>query len=142
MDINQDIKKQNNFIVPKNYFDYLPEEVMDKIQAQSRKKEEKILLKPSFLLASLTLLSGFILLVIFFLKKEVGSNEIMLSDSEVQQIIDNPELYNIDDTDITEKYLFCNLSDESFNSETTVSDEDIKSYLEENTDVNNSINEL
>ena len=55
---------------------------------------------------------------------------------------DNPELYNIDEAAITEQFLSSTILNESLNEETTISDEEIKSYLEENTDVNNIINEL
>ena len=70
------------------------------------------------------------------------SNEIVLSEIEMRQVIDNPELYNINETAITDQYLSLNISDESMNSETNVSDEEIKTYLEENSDVTNIINEL
>ena len=142
MDIEKDIKKENNFSVPKDYFDYLPGEIMNKIHSESKSKEKIFLLKPSFIIPSLAVLSGIFFLIIFFLKKDVSPAEIILSDNEVQQIIDNPELYNIDDADIAEKYLSINLSDDSLNVEATVSDDEIKSYLEDNTDVNNIINEL
>ena len=140
MDIEKDIKKQNNFSVPKDYFDHLPNEIMSRIQIES--KEKFFLLKPSFIIPSLAILSGIIILIVFFLKKDVTTDEIMLSDNEVEQIIDNPELYNIDDAAITEEYLSSNISDELLNTDAMVSDEDIKSYLEDNTDVNNIINEL
>ena len=133
---------KNNFSVPKDYFEYLPEEIMNSIQAESKRKEKIFLLKPAFIIPSLAILSGIILLIVFFLKKDVSPAEIILTDNEVQQIIDNPELYNIDEADIAEKYLSINLSDDSLNVEATVSDDEIKSYLEDNTDVNNIINEL
>ena len=142
MDIEKDIKKQNSFSVPKNYFEYLPGEIMDKIHAESKSHEKIFLLKPSFIIPSLAVLSGIIFLIVFFLKKDVSPAEIILSDNEVQQIIENPELYNIDDADITEEYLSLNVSDELPNTETIISDDEIKSYLEHNTDVNNIINEF
>ena len=142
MDIDKDIKKKNNFTVPKDYFDSLPNEKVNRIQAESKSKEKSFLLKPSFIIPSLAVLSGIILLIVFFLKKDITPDEIILSDTEVQQIIDNPELYNIDNTAITEKYLSSNISDDSFNTDATVSEDDIKSYLEDNTDVNNIINNL
>ena len=140
MNIDKDIKKENHFSAPKNYFDYLPEEIMNRIQIES--KEKFFLLKPSFIISSLAVLSGIIIFIVFFLKKDVATDEIILSDNEVEQIIDNPELYNIDDAAITEEYLSSNISDELLNTDAMVSDEDIKSYLEDNTDVNNNINEL
>jgi hypothetical protein len=58
----------------------------------------------------------------------------------VQQVVDDPELYNIDETAIAEQYLASNIPYETVNEETTVSDEEIKSYLEENSDVTTIIN--
>jgi len=136
------INKENNFSVPQNYFDYLPEEIMDKIRLKSKEEKQFSFFKPSILIPSLAVLSGVILLLVFFFNNDIPSDEEMLSEIEVQQVIDNPGLYNIDETAITEEYLSLNIPTESMSSETNVSDEEIKSYLEEYTDVSNIINEL
>ena len=141
MDKLENINKENTFKTPKDYFDYLPSEIMDRIQKEPKQKEIFIF-KPAFAISSLAVISGIILLVVFLLKKGVPSEEMIFSENEVQYIIENPELYNIDDAAITEKYLSCIISDESLNIEAAISDDEIKSFLEENADVNNIINEL
>lgn len=135
------INKENNFSVPHNYFDYLPEEIMDKIQLQSKRKKYFSLLKPSIAIPSLAGLSAVIIFLVFF-NKDIPTKETALSETEIQLIIENPELYNIDESAITEEYLSSNISVESVNNGTSVSDEEIQSYLEEYTDVTNIINEL
>ncbi|MBI3503162.1 MAG: hypothetical protein HY063_15350 [Bacteroidetes bacterium] len=137
----ENIKKENHFKIPENYFDYLPEEIMDRIHSREKSKERFFLLKPSIIISSLAVLSGIILLTIFLLKKNISQNEIILSDNDVQQIIDTPELYNISESVITEQFL-SSVSEEALKEETNISNEEINSYLEENTDVNTIINEL
>ncbi len=132
----ENIKKENNFSVPKDYFEYLPVEIMERVQMGS-KREKVSIFKLSFAIPSLAVLCGIIILLIFFLK-----NEIILSENEIELIINNPELYNMDEYKITEEYLSMNISDESLTNNETISEEEIKSYLEDNTDVTTIINEL
>lgn len=126
---------------------------MDRIHLESKQKNPSLreelsgsryfsFLKPSVAFPSLAVLTGIIILLFFFFYKDSSPDELVLSENDVQQIIDNPELYNIDETAITEEYLALNITDETENAETTVSIEEIKSYLEENADVTNIINEL
>lgn len=139
MDEFENIKNKNNFSVPKDYFDYLPVEIMDKIHMESKQKTYFYFFKPSITIPSLAVLSAVIIFLVFFFNKDIPSNELVLSETEVRQIINNHELYNIDETSITEQYLSLNISNDN---EMNISDEEIKSYLEENTDVTNIINEL
>lgn len=136
------INKENNFSVPQNYFDYLPEEIMDKIRLESKEKKRFSFCKPSIAIPSLAVLSGVIILLVFFFNKDIASNEAMLSETEVQHVIDNPGLYNIDESAITEHYMASYIANEYSTVETTISDEEIKSYLEENADVTTIINQL
>ena len=132
------IPKKNNFSVPTDYFEFLPEQIMNKVQKKKKKKKKEIyfLFRPVIAIPSLAVLSGIIVLLFFFYNKETNSaNNILLSENEVQNVINNPELYNIDEASITEEYLAANISSESVNEESTTSEEEIKSYLEENSDV-------
>lgn len=132
------IRKQNNFSVPQNYFDYLPDEITGKIRIKSDQKEIFFLLNPIITIPSLAVLSCIIALFIFsHPKKVVSADEMILSENEIQQVVSDPELYNIDDESIYEQYLASNISDESTIEATTISDEEIKVYLEENNDVAN-----
>jgi len=136
------IPKKNNFSVPQDYFDFLPEEIMGKIHSTSQQKEKFFLFKPIIAIPSFSVLSGIIILIFFIYHKEVvPCDEMILSENEMQQVIDNPELYNIDESSIAEQYFASNISFEPVTEESTVSDEEIKSYLEENNDLTNIINE-
>jgi hypothetical protein len=135
------IPKSNNFSVPTDYFDFLPEEIMNRVHLRSQPKKVFFLLKPIIAIPSLAVLSGVIALFFFFHKEVVLADEVTLSENEIQQVIDNPELYNIDKASITEAYLASNISYEPVNEESTVSEEEIKSYLEDNNEVTNIINE-
>lgn len=136
------INKQNPFSVPSNYFDELPSLVTDYI----RSKEKQIfILNPAFAFSSLAVLSLMLLLAFFLFKKEVPSSaENELSEMDIEQILSNPELYNINETVITEQLLASSIALEpvSEGAVETISDEEIKSYLEENTNDNTIINEL
>ena len=133
-------KRQNNLSVPSDYFDHLPEQIMNRIQASEQKKQF-FLLRPAFTIPSFTVLAGVILFLVLINKNNISSNDMLLSDNDTQHIIDNPELYNIDDAVITEQYLASNISDESIDEEAAASADEIKSYMEENPDLNNIINE-
>lgn len=136
------INKQNPFSVPPNYFDELPSIVSDHI----RSKEKQIfLLKPAFALSSLAVFSLMLLLAFFLFKKEVpASPENELSEVDIEYIISNPELYNINETVITEQLLASSTTLEpvSQTAVETISNEEIESFLEENTNDNTIINEL
>jgi hypothetical protein len=81
-------------------------------------------------------------LLIFFDNRYVpATDEYILSETEIRQIIENPDLYNIDESIITEQYILANIEDE-YVDETDISKEEIKNYLEENTDINNIINQF
>ena len=91
---------------------------------------------------SLAICSGLIiLLTILFNKSESVSEETLLSENEVQHVVDYPELYNINDAVITEQYISSNIPDETMNYESAVSEDEIKIYFEENPDATNILNE-
>ena len=134
------ISKRNNFSTPPDYFDTLPSEIMDRITS---KPKQFIFLKPYFAIPSLTVLSAIIIVLVFYLKKDVvPSYDTELSDNDIEHIITNPELYNISESSITEQYLASVTEEYNTNNLETISEEDIKSYLEENTNENNIINEF
>jgi hypothetical protein len=135
------IDKQNKFSVPADYFDGLPEKITNRIQSGSRQKLF-FFLQPAIAIPSLAILISIIALSVLLLNKNNAfPAEILLSDNDVQHIVDNPELYNIDDAVITEQYIFSNISDESINEESALPDDEVRSYLEENTNAQNIINE-
>ena len=149
MENNKNIKENNSlpplgqgqhFSVPTDYFDHLPEQIMNRIQGTEQKKQF-FLLRPSFAIPSFAVLAGVIILLVFINKNNISANDMLLSDNDTQHIIDNPELYNIDDAVITDQYLASNISDESINDEAAASADEIKSYMEENPELNNIINE-
>ncbi len=139
MNKSDNLNKENNFSVPKDYFDHLPTQVTERIHSEKNKKETIFILKPSFLIPSLAVVVAVILLIFLFPKN--NSQEIILSDNEVQQIIDNADLYNIDENSIADKYISENIPDETSGMANAISDDDAKKFLEENPDVNNIIND-
>ena len=127
---------QNGFSTPNNYFDELPADIMERIQS---KKKPVFILNPSLTIASMAVLSGIILLLVF-IKEESLPAEIQLSDNDIEHVVQNPESYDLDAASIADQYLALNISDEPLNSESAVSDDEIKNYLEENsqtTDIKN-----
>jgi len=130
--------KQNSFSAPSDYFDTLPVEIMDKIHSSAKQKKAFSILNPSFAVTSLALLSGMIALLIF-LKTNASSSEIMLSENDIEHVVQNPESYNIDEDAIIEKYLSSTI--ELTEDNPVISDDDIKNFLEESSDINNIINE-
>lgn len=136
------LNQQNPFSVPESYFDYLPQDVMDRIIAKEKEKKIFFVFKPSVAIPSFTVLSGIIIMLFFFFnQKTPHADENIISENEIRQIIENHDLYNIDESIITEQYISSNIADEYVNK-TGLSEEEIKNYLEENTDINNIINQL
>lgn len=142
MDLEKDIEKKNSFKVPENYFEYLPSEITDRIHTGTKTEKKIFFLNPSYLIPSLAVVLAAVLFIVFFSHRTTSSNDTLLSEKEVQQVLDNAELYNIDENVITDSYLSSNISDDSLNTATSFSDEEIKSYLEEDANTNNVINEL
>jgi hypothetical protein len=141
MDVNKDIKKENSFRVPDNYFDYLPQEITGKIKSQTQ-SIPVFTLRPAVSYLSLALLSFFVFLLINFYKHpSAEANATSLTENDIQQIIDNPSLYNIDENSAADEYL-SSAPDASTDMEEDFSDEEIKSFLEENNNATSIINEL
>jgi hypothetical protein len=133
---------ENNFSVPSDYFDSLPEKIADRIHSGSKQKQPIFLLRPAFAVSSLGIFSiAIVFFVFFFNKHDVASDDMLLSDNEVQHIVDNPELYDIDDEVVTEQYIASDLSGESITEESDLPEDEVKSYLEENIETQNIINE-
>ena len=150
MDSNKDIPEndkfltplergQNPFSVPADYFDALPEKIMNNIHSTSKKNRPFFLFKPAIALSSCAVLFSIISLLIF-LNKGIPSGEILLSDNDIQKIIDNPELYNLNDEAVTDQYISSDISDEAI-TESDLPEEEVKSDLEENINLQNIINE-
>ncbi|MBI4931726.1 MAG: hypothetical protein HY841_13230 [Bacteroidetes bacterium] len=140
MGISKDIKKENNFKVPENYFDYLPQEIMERIH--STEVKQVFSLNPALSFASLAILSAMAFLLIYFSQNPPSSqNEYVLTQNDIQYIIDNSSLYNIDDNSITEEYLSTN-SATALTIDENVSEDEIKTFLEENINTNTIINDL
>jgi len=139
------INKENFFSTPKDYFDYLPQEISEKIHSSSRKKPSFVL-KPSVALASFTTLCAAVFFLLYYSQTSIISpQELSLSDNDIQLIIENPEKYNINETIITDQYLSLNIQDDENANQLTeinVSDDEIKNYIEDNTDINTIINNL
>jgi len=136
------LSKENNFQVPAGYFDTFPEKIMDRALQQSGQKQPFFLLRPSFIIPSVALFTG--LIIFFFItfhKNRIVPAEMLLSESEVRHIIENPGLYNIDEAVITEEYISTNIADELANYEPAISDDEVTIYLKENMDATAIINE-
>ena len=137
-----DIPKENPFNVPKDYFDYLPAEITERVHSK-REEKKGFSFNLSIAVPSAAVVFGIVILIMFLFKDTVDPmEEIVLSENEVQDIIDNPESYNIDETAVTEQYLSMNLEDESIADTEDISEDEINSYLEQNADEENIINEL
>lgn len=130
--------RSSGFSTPPSYFDSLPAEITDRIQAEKNRKSQFFLLMPSFAIPSMAMVAGAIILLLF-LKKEITPLEIQLADNEIEHVVANPELYDIDEDAITEKYLSSNISLESLDED--ASEDEIRSYLEDNSESTSIINE-
>ena len=141
MDKLENIKKENNFSVPKNYFEYLPSEITDRIHSKPR-QGKIFILKPVVAFSSAAILIAAIVLYLFLHKTDNRPLEMILSENEIQDIIDNPESYNIDELAVTETILNSTISADSLSASLNIPEDEIKSYLEETTNANNIINNL
>lgn len=140
MDIHKDLKKQNSFKVPENYFDELPASIMDAVHSSST-SQPTFALRPSVSFAALAVLSGFVFFLIYFSQPQKPvSEDYTLTEGDIQHVIDNSSLYNIDEASIDDEY-FSSIDGSSF-GEMGPSEEEIQSYLEENINTNNLIIEL
>ncbi len=139
MDINKDIKKENSFKVPENYFEYLPQEITERIKSGSQ-SGTVFTLRPSIAFSSLALLSLLAFFLIYISQKSPVTTDYSFSDNDIQQIIDNPQLYNIDDNSIDDEYL--SSSSEASIINENISDDEIKTFLEDNNNASAIINEL
>jgi len=140
------IKKENPFSVPENYFEFLPQEITEgchkPINASNRKSYFFFQPEIAYSFAAITVL---IFTILFFINKgDVASGSSELSSEEITYILQNPEHYNIEESVISEGLLagFESSSDETTISEFEISDEEAQSYLEDNSELNNIINEL
>jgi hypothetical protein len=133
---------KNPFSTPANYFDDLPVNIMDRVQAGSKERKAFFSIKPALAIPSLAILAGAVVFLVFlFNKNNVSANEILLSENEVQHIVSDPESYYIDDASITEEYINDDSSDELLNEESALPEDQVKNYLEENTTTQTIINE-
>lgn len=131
-------KGANGFSTPSSYFDDLPTEIMGRIH--SSEKKPVFFLKPAYSIATLSALTGIVFLF-FFLNQEPATYDVELSENDIAHLVEYPELYNIDEELITETYLSSNIEGEDTDAGTDISEDDIRNYLEETSDVNTIINE-
>lgn len=130
------IAQEPGFSTPPSYFDELPIVISDRIH--SREKKPFFVLKPSFAIGSLAVLSGLIVLFLF-LKNDSLPLETELSENDIAHVVANPELYDIDEDVITEAYL--SASFEPAADEFAVPEDQIRNFLDESSDATNIINE-
>lgn len=128
----------SGFSTPPSYFDHLPSEIMNRIQSSKRKPSFS--LTPVHAIASLAI-SACIIALLFLFKQNAVPSDIELSDNEIEHVVENPDLYDLDVDAITEEYLSLNISEESIYPEAGVSDDEIRTYLEESSETTNIINE-
>jgi hypothetical protein len=141
MDNLDNIKKQNHFSVPKDYFEYLPAEITERIQKEPKQKI-LFIFKPAFAFSSLAVIIAGVVLFLFLHKTDSDQQDLVLSENDVQHIIDNPDLYNIDEEDVTDAIVSSNIPADSLNTDAFATDDEIKNFLEENSNTNNIINNL
>lgn len=126
----------NNFRTPPSYFDELPGRIGNRIH--SSKKETAFFLRPSFALGSLAILCG-VAAFFIFINKDIPALEVALSETEIEHVIENPELYDLDEDIITERYLSSNFEPDT--DDLGAEEEEIRNFLEESSDATNIINE-
>ncbi|HEY4798338.1 MAG TPA: hypothetical protein VII99_04590 [Bacteroidia bacterium] len=129
------VRKENCFSVPDRYFDYLPQEISKKIRTE-KSSSLVFRLRPASSFAYFVTLCGIVVVALIhsYRQGSISANNLALSESDIQRIIDHPDNYNINETEITERYLSLNIQDESMAA--GIPDEEIKNYLEESSDEN------
>lgn len=133
--------KSNPFTVPKDYFEYLPAEINERIHSRKSGMHSS-LLKPAVAISSLALCVIVAAVVVYFLKGNVVvEEEFLLSENEIEFIISNPGLFNLDEKNITEQYISMNIEEDEYDEQTALPEEEVTRYLEENLNTYN-INEL
>ena len=129
------IKKENNFSIPQNYFEVLPEVIANKnlnnkyLYFIFDKLSARILLPTSALVT--------ILMFIFYLN--INTTETELSNEQISNLIINDESFNIDDYLVYEAYT--EVLDEEKKA-TSTSNEYINYLLENDIDINSIIEAL
>lgn len=145
-DFLSSLNKENPFSVPKNYFEFLPQEIAEVCHKPKINTAQKIFFlfqpKITYLFAAITVL--LVVILLFINEGDISSSASELSTEEITYILQNPEQYNIEESLITDGLLACfeSSSDEIIITEFEISDEEAQSYLEKNSELNNIINEL
>lgn len=134
------INKEEGFATPASYFDELPSEIMDRIHQGANDQKPAFNLKPVLAFSSLLILSGIVTLFLLF-KNEHLPAEPVLSEFEIEHVLENPDLYNISRDAVTEKYLSMNIPEGDIAEDIALPEEDIRSYLEEDPELTDIINE-
>lgn len=129
--IQDEFKKQNPFEVPENYFDNLNNALMDRINNGKReeyKGSHKLRLKPVMLYTSLALfaLAGVSLLFIKISQDNKRVNPIALSDSIVKKQKTSENKREIKAVG----FEFQNIGDDVIENKSSVTTDEIISYLE------------
>jgi hypothetical protein len=137
------MSRKNNFSVPADYFERLPEKTMARIHAMEKEpKKYPSFLKPVVAISSLAVFCCLVYFILFFNKGQNDSGQLLLlSDNDILQVMDYPQLYDIDDACITEHYLSSSKQDELLNTELEVSEAEVRIYLEDNQDIKKIIND-
>ncbi len=130
------IEKKTPFSVPADYFEHNPNVILDRISQGTIEKKQVFLFSPGLAIAASILLIAGLFWFYIFNANELDVQEFSLNDEEIQLIIDNPELYGINEFLVNEKYLSSVESYNPLENLSTYSDDEVKSYLETNTDAN------
>lgn len=131
---------QDHFSVPAGYFDALPQNISGRIQSG---RGTFFLFRPSFAVPSLAFAVLLVVFIGYFLGKHEGQSEdMLLSENDIRNIVDNPELYNVNESAITDLYISSDIPEEEFSEESDLPDDEVRSYLEENSNAQDIINEF
>lgn len=135
-------EKSNPFVAPKDYFEFLPAQITEKIRGGSS-EERPFALKPAWSFASLSIITAAAFALLYFSqpKAPVQQESYVLSENDIDYVIDNRGFYNIEEEDITDQYLSSSREETSLIT-ADISEDDISSYLEETTNATTIINGL
>lgn len=133
--------KENCFSVPDGYFDTLPSRISDRVASSG--KTPFLTFKHLFIF-SFSLAVAVLLLFLVFNKpvRHSDMENMILSDSDISQILSHPDLYNINENNIIDYFSTSDIENCSINDMATISTDEITSYLEEDFDSYKIINEI
>jgi len=137
--IEQNRKKENPFTTPENYFDELPQIILNQCKTTSFKSEANYRFNKSILAyaASILIILGFSLAVLYLSNKNEKIKNNNTTDTYTENLLNIADLHQID-----EKCLIDFIIEKSTEQKINQNDNDVLEYITDNTNNDNEIIEL